>query len=326
MEEFWTNKDNGIDIGIYFDEIEPEEQSNYIVIGALFIPLNKKQEVLSNLLNKRCLHTDNATWHKDPNCCPLYPKYCKELWHQLNDTEIHFTKIHKNSAPSKKTISINWLEYFKESNYSYFNVLFIDLDKLNLNDFGDEKQRTNVYNKFFRTAINYGLKKFFSEHSKVNVKEIYYDRKDDLERHYFFNLTNINKLNLDLGNSKYKVDCKVEFINSNHKKEDGLDNESHLIQFVDLLLGTIRHNLFYISNDLFKTTIASTMTYVLKKLRDSPKTNKNLNISLFPINSKITGKDLYSNSIEFYKNEFGDISNLPFNIPHKTTTLKSFFN
>jgi hypothetical protein len=42
-------KESRIELEIYFDEIEPELNCNYIIMGALFVPSsNKKQFLLSS--------------------------------------------------------------------------------------------------------------------------------------------------------------------------------------------------------------------------------------------------------------------------------------
>ena len=68
-----------------------------------------------------------------------------------------------------------------EDKYIYFNILYIDLKKLNFNIFGIDKDTTNIYNRFFRTAILYGLNTYFKD-EKLVINEIFHDNADEKKK------------------------------------------------------------------------------------------------------------------------------------------------
>ncbi len=47
---------------------------------------------------------------------------------------------------------------------------------MDISKFGTKKIHENMYNKFFRTTINYGLKSFF-ENKKVIVENVFHDKE-----------------------------------------------------------------------------------------------------------------------------------------------------
>ena len=164
-----------VEIEIFADEIIcptdfNKNTRNILGISCFFIPVNIKQEIVNQLLRRRCLNTNNLNWNYDFNVCPNNIN-CKESWHKSNDCEIHNQNIRSSRASnSLKTISKEWIRHFIEKNRAEnsikFNILFIELDKMDISKFGDSKIHENMYNKFFRTAINYGVKSFFNN-SKI---------------------------------------------------------------------------------------------------------------------------------------------------------------
>src|SRR3989344_9572768 len=99
-----------IEIEIFADEIiTPSDfnhkKRNYLIIGILFVPVNKKKILLKNLTDGRCLFSKNKTWVWKHSDCP-FKQECKKEWHDLNNTEIHHEDIRKARA-SKSLIDIS---------------------------------------------------------------------------------------------------------------------------------------------------------------------------------------------------------------------------
>ena len=96
MKTNWQTKTlgetNKAEIEIYFDEIEPEKNCNYLIIGALFIETKNKDKLLNNLLTLRV----------------------KE-----NNSEIHFTEIRKRTSYDKRETAKNWLNLFINLSLKY---------------------------------------------------------------------------------------------------------------------------------------------------------------------------------------------------------------
>lgn len=100
---------NEILLEIYCDEItrvkDESDGSVWMYLGALFVPLSIKHELLSKLLNLRCIRYNS--WHWDENNCPNKCGY-----HKWNNTEIHFKEIHRHRT--KFEIARRWLNFLIE--------------------------------------------------------------------------------------------------------------------------------------------------------------------------------------------------------------------
>lgn len=292
-EEWSLKKDrrNPFDeIEIYADEIVlpwdfNNHKRNFIGIGCLFVPLPKKNNLLSRLLNSRCLYKTNNVWVWDYKLCPFSTSMegrCKEQWHEQNMCEIHHTNLRSSrSSNSQKEISRNWINYLLENNKErynevYFNILFIDLDILEIDRFGTEKVHENIYNRFFRTAIIYGIKAFFSN-KKVIIKKIYHD-KGNMERHDYFPYLNLKRLDNELDSKVMVEDTDIAFIDSDHRNYLNQKNElveaSQLIQFIDLLIGSITQNIYYLSDDVLKKEMAMQLRPLVERLLEKPSNTK----------------------------------------------------
>jgi hypothetical protein len=288
--ENWSMKDSRssiVELEIYADEIITPRNfngttKNWLGIGCLFVPLSKKKNILSNLVNSRCLFKANDNWVWDYSSCPFSSNNggtCKEQWHQQNMMcEIHHHELKSSrSSNSQKGIAKKWIDFLLQNGRRnrgdiYFNILFIDLDRLQISCFGNEKVHENIYNRFFRTVIEYGLKSFFAD-KKVIIRKVFHD-KGSVEHHTYFPYYNLHKLDLKLNSEIEICDKEVMFVDSDHRsylmKNDGLLEESHLIQFMDLILGSIAQNMFYLSEDSLKKEIAMLIRPLLEQLLKFP--------------------------------------------------------
>lgn len=285
-----------VDIEIYSDEIiEPYDFKNkrrrFLGIACLFIPVNERENLIRDLLNLRCIK--NKSWRFDNNNCRMNNE-CNSNYHQTNNCEIHHINIRNSRAKfALRKISRRWIDYFCDRNMRNvplkYNIIFIDLEKLHIKDFGKDKNLMNIYNKFFRTAINYGLKAFFNN-ERVNVKRVYHDN-GSMKCHQHFPLLNLNKLNEEL-NGNYQIEnCEIEFVESDHKYyiPHNLDmaKKAQIIQMTDLILGLVTQNIYYLSDDSLRKENAMLIRGgVSSIIRNRFNRNKsyygNQNISFFP--------------------------------------------
>ena len=317
----WKEK-NIAEVEIFFDEIEPEKECNYLILGALFIHSKDKKKVIETLLNLRCQNSKKGLWDLNYSSCPNKSN-CKEIWHNMNNTEIHFNELRRSrSSKSQVGISKSWLNFFIEKRLNV-SILYIDLNKLDISFFGDEKVNINIYNKFFRTIINYGLKCFFSSYDKIEVKNIFYDKKDELERHSFFNNFNFNKITYE-SKGDIKITGKILFIESDHKLEKNYKSESHLIQLIDIILGAVRQNMFYISKDKLKGEISRMIRGRLVELQREYWSLDYFKVSFFPKNRIKSVTDLQRNETYERNDEFCSLMDLELKMPAQETNLSNW--
>ena len=310
-----------MELDIYVDEIEPERDCNFIILGALFVPKNKKEELYAEILNIRCQNDKNNLWSSDFDYCSN-KNNCKQEWHNMNNCEVHFSDIRDGRVNrSLIKISKSWLKNYCNNNQKYFtNVLYINLDNLDVSFFGDSTVNANIYNKFLRTLINYGLKCFFSKYDKIVINNIFYDEKTDLERHYFFNTCNLNRISYE-SSKNIVFESRVIFIKSEHKEEEKYPNDSHFIQLIDLIIGSIRHNLFRISDSKNKDEVARIIRPLLNKIRQNYFDSDKLKVSFFPQNKIQTVNDLNNEETYQRNDEFYHLDSFRFKLPEQSTTL-----
>jgi len=195
----------------------------------------------------------------------------------------------------------------------YFNVLGIDLTKLNLERFGENKGRDlNIYNRFFRTLVAGGAKFFFSEYKEIVIKNIYHD-KGSQEEHEYFPWYTPYKLNLN--DDKIRViGDQIIFIDSDHRNypdSNGVDfrRESQLVQFIDLILGSIHCCLHASATRREKIELGLIIKPLLRRLMEKPK-NKNSSyhyykkqqIQFFPKRKISEFSDKFTKQLDFNGN------------------------
>jgi len=86
-----------IHLEVYCDEItrvkDKDDESIWMYLGALFVPLSKKDTLLSKLLNLRCIK--HNSWHWDENNCPN-KMWIPQLEQYRNTFQGKFTDITAN--------------------------------------------------------------------------------------------------------------------------------------------------------------------------------------------------------------------------------------
>ncbi len=206
-----------------------KDNSIWTYIGLLFVPSKMKIKLLEFLSNLRCV--EHNKWSHDKTKCPQNCNY-----HEKNFTEIHYQVLHRSNA--RYRIAKKWIEFIINkgirNGYLSFNILGLNISKMNLNLFGDKKGRHyTIYNRFFRSILKGSISYFYNKYEKVIISKIYHD-KGGQQYHQYFPWHAIYKLGQNINKLEISPD-NIEFIDSDHRKSK-LD-ESHLIQLIDLILG-----------------------------------------------------------------------------------------
>ena len=221
---------------IFADEthIPCKNGKGFLGIGCLFIPTGNKYRLIKKLTNLRCLNEESKIWRWNPL---NFKHNCK--YHDINNFEIHSKNIENSTSNAKIKIYRKWVNFIinynrhinDEDKLLYFNVLYLDLEKLNFDIFGVDKDTTNIYNRFFRTVILSARSFYFKNHD-FTINEIFHDVADEKESHdYFYRHT------IDFLRQEKRINVKtsqIKFIDSNHKNHCDVENKgnAHLIQLI----------------------------------------------------------------------------------------------
>ncbi len=205
-----------IQINIYADEIQSikcfETGEEWFYIGIIVENIDKP--LLEDIIKIRyCNNFDKTS--------PYFAK---------NDRVIHWAEIRDIDT---KNIAKRWIEYIinpenKDKFFAY--TLGINQSKLNRNEFDPSDEFNSQYNRFFRSAILYGLKCFFPQ-KRIIVKNIFHE--DGQQKHHkFFPWHCIYKISQEEANIEFS-NKKIQFLPKSHRE----DERSNLIQLCDLFLG-----------------------------------------------------------------------------------------
>jgi len=224
---------NKIELNIYCDEIyeveDPSDGSKWMYIGALFVPLQYKEELLTILNNCRCIQHNN--WHHSESECS---QQCR--FHTKNNTEIHYNEL---GTDAKFRVAEKWINFIQKKacinhrKILYFNILGLNLTKMDLRQFGTGSDVDyNLYNRFYRTVLKGGLNYFFKDFEVV-INTIYHDAGNQ-QSHDLFPWHAISKVCDEIERVNI-INDEIQFIDSDHRKSNS--EESHLIQLMDIILG-----------------------------------------------------------------------------------------
>lgn len=212
----------------------------------------------------------------------------------------------------------------------YFNILYLDLDKLDFDNFGVDKDTTNIYNRFYRTVL-LSAKSFYFKDENITIKNIFHDNADAKQNHEYFKWHVIDYLN-----SQKRVDVKTDeitFISSNHREyeDDDCKENAQLIQLIDLILGLSNQILFGLSRSKNKVKVTNDFYPLFKRLWNQPYNfNSSYNyvrsqqVSIFPKTAIKSQKDFegFLNDTHQFHHEI-EISN-PQSLLEQTSLEKWF--
>lgn len=244
-----------INLNLFCDEAESQ---NWLYLGILIIPTTRENELIQDLLNRRCgNHAKKMIWNKCANIC----KY-----HAKNDTHIHFQNIHK--VKDKFFIAKKWIDYLLSDRVIiHFYILGLDMNKMDISQFGKKRQQGNIYNRFFRTAILKSVKSYFHKCDSIIIDNIYHDNNLSLETHQHFPWHPM----FFISNNDEKIIIKAKeiiFIDSDHRISN--NRYSHLIQFIDLILGCTHNCLHHTSKNNDKEIITLQSLKLIQRIIEKP--------------------------------------------------------
>jgi len=240
-------------INIYADEIQSKKcaytNDNWFYIGIIVEDLDNP--LLDDIINERyCDNFDKKV--------PYFAK---------NDREIHWSEVNDIDT---KNICKRWLKYmittYKSEKKFYAYILGINNSKLSKTEFDDKNEFNSKYNRFFRSAVLYALKSFFSN-ARVIVKKIYHEQGQQ-QNHKYFPWHSIYKIGRRDKNIQFKCD-NVTFLPKDHRK----DRRSNIIQLCDLFLGvstSILHGIKKSKRSVYREELANMFLPLFQKMVDEP--------------------------------------------------------
>lgn len=260
----------GINVNLYCDEIKETKiadkadgNQHWAYIGLLVVPAKLENKLISKLCDLRCGNPENTIgWDSCDTKCKF---------HKKNDKEIHYRK---SQSADRYYIAKRWIENVNRDGINtFFYILGLNLDNLDYKCFGNNcptKRFEIIYNRFFRTALLKSVKSFFYGYDNIIIDNIFHDIAD-ISHHDYFPWHSIYRLEKD--DSKISFNTKnIEFIDSDHNKSG--DERSHLIQYIDIIMGAIFNALHWESKNEKKENLALAIYPLLKRMMENPK-NKN---------------------------------------------------
>lgn len=267
-----------INITIFCDEIKNmplvDKKSkifeNWDYIGILIVPTEKLKELAYDLNSKRCPNND---YNVCKNSCNF---------HQKNKVKIHYQDY---SDTINFQIADRWCDIIlNNSRYNkrfYTHVLGINTTNIDKSYFKTNMQETNVenniYNRFFRTAIIYPIKTYFSDYDEIIIDNIYHDC-GNMDHHPYFKKQPLRKISLEI--EKVKLNCS-EIITLKTDNSNCMQANNLMLQLIDLYLGAVMNCLHY-TGKKNKEKISLKLYPIIERCINNP---SNLNSKYYKINS-----------------------------------------
>lgn len=217
-----------IEVNIYADETMNRKCSdtkhNWHYMCLIFERVDKP--LLDDLIIERyCNNFDSAS-----------PYYFK------NNKILHWTEM-KNA--DEINICKRWFQYIlnpeKSSDKFYCYILGLNESYLSDDEFDADNKFNSIYNRFFRTAIEYSLKCFWGN-NEIVIKNIFHEQGQQQD-HAYFSWHPIDKLQNKKNNFKFETD-KIQFLSKDHK----IDEKANILQLCDCFLGAIVNLIHGIEN------------------------------------------------------------------------------
>jgi hypothetical protein len=223
-------------------------------------------------------------------------------YYEMNNKIVHWSEI---TSADANNICKRWFEYILNPNRSrktfYSYILGLNDSHLIRGEFDREDEFNSRYNRFFRSALLYALKTFFSGRNVV-VENIFHEEGQQ-QYHPYFPWHVISKLERD-ENILFNCDM-ITFLPKDHKEEV----RSNLIQLCDAVLGastSLIHGIIKSNGSIYREELASLYAKLFKRVIDNPQ-NKNssyeyynrIMVSFFPRERTVLG-DIGRLTNQFY--------------------------
>lgn len=286
-----------INVSIFCDEIKNEkldngpfgELENWDYIGVCIVPTSNIKDLAKELNNLRC-----GAGNKYTSC------NSKCSYHYSNQIKIHYQKY---DTTNNYNIANRWCDVILNNitpGKFYMHILGINLNKLDKSYFKNSGEETNVeeniYNRFFRTAIIYPLKKYFSDFDVIEIDGVYHDT-GDMKHHKYFKYQPLRYI--DLNDDKIICNCnEITFLETNHT--NCLEDNNTMLQFIDLFLGANFNMLHNSSSQKNKDAIAKKIFPITDRFINNPNNVNSRYYNIYSL-SFFPRKKLTSDASEFEK-------------------------
>jgi len=273
---------------VYHDErIVPNK---WLYHGLLFIPVKNETQVLELLSNARLATDCNSVIH----------------FHDLRDTAV------------ENQLAEAWIDFFcnELSTMTYFYFIGIDLTKL-AQKLWPSHRGDKIYNRFFQIGLYGGIKWFFLNKEagfyEVDIHKIFSHTKSRHPRDRF--RTQAVEDIMFKSASKEENICfenpEIIEISDDHREDTATAEKCQIIQYVDLIIGTLSQTFDYTSQHLGKCIVADKLcaNNLPFEILYTNKPNfrsyfyKKYAVSFFP-RDKIPELDILENAITTAKNQF----------------------
>jgi len=310
MREFFeeTHEEEPIHVNIYADEVQgrpcPYTGNLWNYIGIIVEDL--AHPLLDDIIHERFMGNFDET----------------SKYYAKNNKVVHWCEIR---SADTKNICKRWFEYIlnpdKSGKTFYSYILGLNDSYLIKEKFDTEDEFNSKYNRFFRSAVLYGLKTFFGDR-QVIIENIYHEQGQQ-QNSTLFPWHVIYKLGKE-ANISFNCD-EITFLPKDHKE----DIRSNLIQLCDVVLGastSIIHGIEKSKVSKYREELADLYLPLLTRLIDKPN-NKNsryqyykrIMIRFFPKEKSTLGDEKRLN------NQFFSRRNLYY-LEQKSGQLRLFFN
>ena len=283
-----ANKSKKMYCNVYHDE--RKIPSKWLYHGFLFIPCDKKSVVLELLNVARA----KSTW----------------------DCVLHFHDLRNTLTENKLAELWTNLFCFDFREITFFYYIGIDYTKL-AKKLWLGCRRDKIYNRFFQIGLYGAIKWFFlnkeAGYNEVTVNKIFSHaktryKKDRFRTQPIEDITFKSMIKNEKINFEYP---QIIEIADDHREESEYSEKSHIIQYVDLIIGGLSQIFDCTSQHIGKCIVADRLcgnnlpTEII--YYDMPKFKSNYYkkyaISFFP-KEKVSEKDILQNNIITAKNQF----------------------
>ena len=249
---------------LFSDVVPPDETSlvlfhderkvgkQWLYHGVLLVPEENVQLVLAKLGDIRALHG-----------------YCGE---------VHFAELRNlpnHLYGEKCAVARDWIRLFLDEacKLSYFSMLGVDLTMIDWRRFGQgiDATRTQaeetMYYRFLEMAVYSACRWFFGEHAKVRLQGMFKDKGADRRRLLERVPSKLSRRSWGALDVQF---TSMQPIDSDHEQETRIPEYSHIIQYVDVLIGSASQVLDNSSRKAGICCVASEMVPWVKRATQKP--------------------------------------------------------
>jgi hypothetical protein len=283
-----------IELNLFCDEIKskacPITGDKWHYLGILIVPILQQASLLEDILKARY------------RCENLDTLETGSIYFPKNNKIVHFSELDADTYHIAK----RWHDYILNplsAKKVFFNILGINQNRLRMENFGNRNDFNRIYSRFFRTALVFPLKKYFSN-QQILIHNIYHEYGDQIHDK-LFPWHSIYRINRDQERINF-VNKEIQFLDGDHKT----NNLSNFIQLIDVILGTTA-NVFHDSTiDEHKIRLTKDFFDLIRRLINAPDNyrskycknySKRMNVDFFPKRSEPKIIEVQDPIGEFYK-------------------------